>query len=62
MREMPQSSSDYQCREDLRRATQLAEEALALCDRQDFAFAAISLCQALEKLKALEVRSAQTNG
>ena len=61
MLEMPQSSSAHQRLEDLRRAIQLAEQAIVLCDRYDFAFAAISLSDAIEKLKMLEGQSQPTN-
>ena len=62
MLEISQSSSAHQRLEDLRRAIQLAEQAIALCDRHDFAFAAISLSEAIEKLKVLEGQSRPTNG
>ena len=54
MLERPQNSSADQRCEDLKRAIGLAEQALAICDLHECAFAAISLSQAIEKLKAIQ--------
>jgi hypothetical protein len=40
--------------EAISKAIALSEEALALCDRHGFVFAAIDICSAIDKLKALK--------
>ncbi|MGB3473011.1 MAG: hypothetical protein WBA51_19515 [Erythrobacter sp.] len=60
MLDIPQDLPVPQRLKELRRAIELSEAALAICDRQDCSFAAISLSQAVEQLKLLEYRTSTT--